>query len=532
MAADIDHRDPTHSLSDPESHWTTANLGEAMPGVLTPLNWTFYDFAVNQGGRDAGYHAGAYSAAERRNMLIAQPFYGRAAFRIEPFAMLGDRLPGTNSRDAVEAYFGSVPGLEYRPTIRRYPLVALRLPTTFATTLRRLRRMVPTYDGWWWPAMKGVDKQNLCDARRSFLAAKGRFEIALSEQAVTSLIGVQPAYDMLARLISSIGAGDLARLSAPSGGVEMDVVRDIWRAGRGEITIEDVVRQHGFHGPAEGEISSSVWCDDDTPLRHMISQYRDLGEDEDPRRRETLRNAERACLEQELLEAATLRQRPAVHLALKLVRSRVPLRGVAKRSLLQAMAVARAATRRIGVLLTDLGQIDQPDDAFYLTVAELMQVPCNVTDLVGWRRARREQHSRIRLPPNWTGNPQPTTESQPPSASVVCGTPASPGIATGQARVLTSLDFAEVEPGEILVAPTTDPSWCSIMFVSKALVVDIGSFLSHAAIVARELDIPCVVGAADATSQIRTGDLIRVDGNLGQVHILRQSAGEVAERHA
>jgi phosphoenolpyruvate synthase/pyruvate phosphate dikinase len=82
-----------------------------------------------------------------------------------------------------------------------------------------------------------------------------------------------------------------------------------------------------------------------------------------------------------------------------------------------------------------------------------------------------------------------------------------------------------VEPDEVLIAQTTDPSWSSIMFISSALVVDIGGALSHAAVVARELGIPCVVSTGHGTKLIKTGDRVRVDGSTGKVEILaRRSA--------
>ena len=72
----------------------------------------------------------------------------------------------------------------------------------------------------------------------------------------------------------------------------------------------------------------------------------------------------------------------------------------------------------------------------------------------------------------------------------------------------------------MLVAETTDPSWSSIMFISSALVMDSGGALSHAAVVARELEIPCVVNTHTGTKRIRTGDRVRVDGDAGTVEIL------------
>jgi pyruvate,water dikinase len=85
---------------------------------------------------------------------------------------------------------------------------------------------------------------------------------------------------------------------------------------------------------------------------------------------------------------------------------------------------------------------------------------------------------------------------------------------------VTDPAFAEVEPDEILIAPTTDPSWASIMYISSALVVDVGGPISHAAVVARELRLPCVVNTRTGSRDIRTGDRLRVDGDAGTVEIL------------
>ena len=78
----------------------------------------------------------------------------------------------------------------------------------------------------------------------------------------------------------------------------------------------------------------------------------------------------------------------------------------------------------------------------------------------------------------------------------------------------------ELEPGEILVAPVTSPSWTPVFGTIAAAVSDIGGIMSHAAIVSREYKLPAVVGTGNATSRIKTGDLIRVDGDTGTVTIL------------
>jgi pyruvate,water dikinase len=97
----------------------------------------------------------------------------------------------------------------------------------------------------------------------------------------------------------------------------------------------------------------------------------------------------------------------------------------------------------------------------------------------------------------------------------------SPGIAEGRARVILSPDrLGELEEGEILVAPITSPSWTPVFGRIRAAVSDIGGIMCHAAIVSREYGLPAVVGTGFGTSTIKTGQLIRVDGDTGKVHIL------------
>jgi pyruvate,water dikinase len=109
---------------------------------------------------------------------------------------------------------------------------------------------------------------------------------------------------------------------------------------------------------------------------------------------------------------------------------------------------------------------------------------------------------------------------------VITGMAASPGIVEGPARVITHADqLNEVQEGEILVATITAPSWGPIFGKIKATVTDIGGMMSHAAIVCREYGLPAVTGTGKASTTIRTGQIVRVDGNTGRVEILDPSAG-------
>jgi phosphoenolpyruvate synthase/pyruvate phosphate dikinase len=105
----------------------------------------------------------------------------------------------------------------------------------------------------------------------------------------------------------------------------------------------------------------------------------------------------------------------------------------------------------------------------------------------------------------------------------VTGVAAAHGVAEGLARVLASADdLDDLEPDEILVCRTTDPSWASAFHLAAAAVIDIGSTSSHGAIVAREMGLPCVIGTGNGTQLLRTGDRIRVDGGTGVVTILEE----------
>jgi pyruvate,water dikinase len=163
------------------------------------------------------------------------------------------------------------------------------------------------------------------------------------------------------------------------------------------------------------------------------------------------------------------------------------------------------------------------------------RLPGYAREMVAERRGQREQFQRHTIPAHWRGNPVPALISGAPATGwpdhdpesdtdeTVVGIGASGGRVEGVVRIVHDPSFAEVEPDEVLVCVTTDPSWASVLFLSSALIVDIGGLLSHAAVVAREVGVPCVIGTGNGTAVLRTGDLVRVDGNAGTVEILKRA---------
>lgn len=191
-------------------------------------------------------------------------------------------------------------------------------------------------------------------------------------------------------------------------------------------------------------------------------------------------------------------------------------------------AQLRALALRVGGRLARAGVIDSADDVFYLhcgETAELLRAPGDRRPLVAQRRADHAAWSTIR-PPAIVGRPKhdaPTNRFEGESRAAdedgtLRGTGGSRGIVTGPARVvLGPADFERVQPGDIIVAPSSNPSWVPLFAIAGGLVTNTGGVLSHAAVVAREFDLPAVVGVADATSRIRDGQTVEIDGTAGIV---------------
>jgi pyruvate,water dikinase len=118
------------------------------------------------------------------------------------------------------------------------------------------------------------------------------------------------------------------------------------------------------------------------------------------------------------------------------------------------------------------------------------------------------------------GTEPEAVSAAPAAGDGLIGTPASAGTVTARARVVLDPVGAYLEPGEILVAPSTDPGWTPLFLTAGGLVMEMGGANSHGAVVAREYGIPAVVGAADATRRIETGQQITVDGASGLVRIV------------
>jgi pyruvate,water dikinase len=202
-----------------------------------------------------------------------------------------------------------------------------------------------------------------------------------------------------------------------------------------------------------------------------------------------------------------------------------------------ALDVARLAARVAGRELAAAGLVEDASDVFYLTRAELAgTLPDDIRTVIAERRAFHEHCRTLRLPDYWDGAPEPLPvhDARPGDrerdgdapGDPLRGIGVAPGVVTGTVRVVDGRDEPEADslrPGEILVCETTNPSWVTLFLVAGAMVIDIGGVISHGAIAARELGIPCVINTRDGTRRLRTGDVVRVDGSSGSVEVLQRA---------
>jgi pyruvate,water dikinase len=272
-----------------------------------------------------------------------------------------------------------------------------------------------------------------------------------------------------------------------------------------------------------------VWREDPAPLLALIDRYRDLGPDAHPGLAEQRQLAIREKAEAELLSGIGHLRRPGARLVLGIARSLIPQREVGKANYTQSLDGARVAARVIGRELAALGAIEHADDVFHLTYDELVASECegDMRTRVAERRALREDYMTTELADRWTGPPERRAPDTPsdgaaPDNAAIEGEAVGGGAVVGRVRVITDPAFEDLEPGEILVCRSTDPGWVALFQLAGGLAVDMGGQMSHGAIVARELGLPCVTCTVDGTRRLRTGDLVRLDGDAGRIEILEQ----------
>ena len=308
--------------------------------------------------------------------------------------------------------------------------------------------------------------------------------------------------------------------------------------------LHDYLRDYGHRAADELEVRNPRWVERPGPLMSAFRGYVLAGEDLDPE------EFEKRQLEKRLEAEADVKHRLTGGLAkffpwrwlvfrgtLREAQDYLPLRENPKFYLLKLSLYARYATVELARRWQAAGYLETEDDIFFLRIEEFREFarltdekrPARMTELkplIAARRAEWESYNRVDPPMVLRTEEldKPLAELVPeaaaePVASTLKGIAASKGVATGKARVITDPSQGGLEAGEILVAPFTDPGWTPFFPLAAAIVMDLGGMLSHGAVVAREYGIPAVVNTRLATKQIKTGQMITVDGLAGTVTI-------------
>jgi rifampicin phosphotransferase len=304
-----------------------------------------------------------------------------------------------------------------------------------------------------------------------------------------------------------------------------------------EIGLGEFLRTYGHRGAAEIDVGVPRWAEDPTPVFAAIAGYLRMTDPEQSADLRFARASQQAVAKIDELVTRARRTRPirarCASFLLRRSRALAGLRELPKFAWLYAFGEMRRQLLAAGAELVERGLLERPDDIMFLDFREALAAANgdDLRELITTRRADYEREMKRRSVPGLLlsdgTNPELLMPTTPAADGTLTGMAAAPGTATGRVRVILDPAGAHVEPGEILVAPTTDPGWTPLFMTAGGLVTETGSPMAHGPTVAREYGIPAVICVRDATQLLATGQLITVDGAAGTV-VVEDSAEETS----
>jgi phosphohistidine swiveling domain-containing protein len=536
---DLPYSNPLDTTSGPSTQWTRNNVGEAFPGVVTPLH---YDFAVRAGElgiRGAYAERGVITEAEAAESddadeRVMAAFKGRLAVNVDTMCAFGDRVSETAASEIEFGLLGYVrEDVTRHPTTDRHALIAERDAGVRADIQRRALAAYADIEQFWRASTSPDALADVDGAPERWRVAYAKFlDGAIVMTHVTTFAG--EAFVALYTACAIAGRPELlARINGGYGDTHDDEMSAaLWALARGESSMDEFLDEYGYQGHRGADLYATVWREDPGLLQPMLDALAAMAEPDGPEATGAARVQDRIAAEGELLVALSGADRDAAEQAIADARRFTVLREQVKAVSQRSLDVARGAARTLGRDLAARGEIDDPEDVFHLVADEFItgRAP-DLRERVSFRRGLAEVYETFDLPVMFVGNPEPMsnaaagdgedTGADPP---VIAGLGVSPGMVEGVARVIIDPATSDpLEPGEILVCSTTDPSWVGHFLVAAALVIDVGGPMSHGAIVARELGVPCVINTVVGTTVLRTGDTIRIDGTAGVVEVVKRA---------
>ncbi len=362
------------------------------------------------------------------------------------------------------------------------------------------------------------------------LAGLGDVDSAAPSQAMWRLSRSINSSERLTDLFDQGADGLWARLSTAG---EQAATGD---GGGTEVTdflsaFADFTAKFGSRGPNEWDTAFDTWETDPDLALTLIDRMRAVADAEDPLARHDELSAEADRLRAELSAKLSGPTRRIFNRVVDSARLHSRSRERSKTTVIRAVHGARLLSKELDRRLAERSG-GRNGDLWYLLQDEIdgyMEDPASFADTIAERRATHAILAE-REPPFFFDGQQPPLEewelrtaTRPELAvgEALTGLPGCPGSARGRARVVTDpADPRGLQPGEVLVAPLTDPAWTPLFLAAQAVVVDVGAVMSHAVIVSRELGIPCVISATEATKRIPDGAMLEVDGSKGTVTVV------------
>jgi pyruvate,water dikinase len=525
--------------------WTNANLGEALPSVMTPLTWSLVQIFMDHAMADTGLGLPGHGNIG-----------GRFYMNLSTTETVARALGIQKTVDAAhQEFFGRLPGQLEIPVVpmRRTELIGRLLPavgrnlTSLTRDIGAVKRFLRTAEQRGTDLRRRVsavdDAARLADLWRAelgpYLVHSSRALRGAGRQGGATLLTLRKELRPL------LGDADTETLTSglhtgPQGLASMETLVGLRRVALGELDEQTYVSRYGHRCADEFEVSVPRPAEDPDWLDRQLGAAAEVDVDA------LLARQERARADAwERLERRSPRKVRDIRRKLDRWARVARDRERARSEVVRTFWALRTFAVRAGEL-TGLG-----DDVFLLPVDELLGVLESAAGGAGAvprarieiRRATYEQYRALPAypavirgrfdPVRWAADPARRTDvfdehgQAAPADDRVRGFPGASGVVEGVARVVrTVADGDALLPGEVLVASVTNVGWTPLFPRAAAVVTDVGAPLSHAAIVARELGIPAVVGCGNATMRLRTGDLLRVDGERGTVDVLEPAAGQ------
>ena len=558
---------------------TRGNVGEVFPEVVTMLGYQLGVIPAEKAWRGAYQTLGIMSPGDfsSEDPVIVGLYGGYVYLNLSYLRMMGVRAPGSSAEAIDVAFFGEGSPPPYQPRkgdksirsslrILKTVLGALgskKLPPIVADSFSRAEAYAALR-----PSLDAPD-QELLDYLMTFPAAFGpAFGNHMQSTAIASIVS-----GVLIDACAAAGEPGLAtHLLGASGEVHSaQYSHDLYRIAQsvrqqptvnaafgqgveglldrlaGQPDAEDFLAQfaqfvenHGHRGPNDWELSSRTW--ENTPELALVALDRmrvadhDLSPDSRLADDDTRRQEAAATVRPHLNFMDKMNFDKALKASPFWSQAREATRDRAVRINLPAKQVYRELVRRAA---ERGGNPDPVRVALlnpYTELADYTKNPGAFTKIIEERGALFDRFSAV-TPPFFLSSQEevPSLEEleatqaaltavpQAKTGDVLTGNAGSQGVARGRARIVMDPAAAfDLEPGEVLVAPLTDPAWTPLFLPAAAVVVNVGALLSHAIIVSRELAIPCVVALEGATDIIPNGALVEVDGTAGTVTIIEE----------